>query len=210
MVEQENSRNYGGILGDEMGLGKTIQTIATMCKQPSKDPQEKTNLIVAPVALLEQWKVRPGSALDVRLLGARHSPTRSPNLQDEIEEKCVDNQFKILVYHGKGKEGIKKVKHLQKYDVVSHSALPPVRAEADPRLTAGPHLLPHARARMARRGGRRQEGQEAGQEAGRQPRRGRLPVDQGLGHSPQDGLVPRHSRRGPYVGLRRLRSRGSH
>lgn len=64
-----------------------------MCKNLSSDPKERTNLIVAPVALLEQWK-------------------------DEIEDKCDDGFFKILVYHGKGKEGITKVKHLQKYDVV--------------------------------------------------------------------------------------------
>ncbi|ORY40897.1 SNF2 family N-terminal domain-domain-containing protein [Leucosporidium creatinivorum] len=93
MYEQENSKNYGGILGDEMGLGKTIQTIATMCKNMSNDPAEKTNLIIAPVALLEQWK-------------------------DEIEDKCEKNQFKILVYHGEGKKNVTKIKHLQKYDVV--------------------------------------------------------------------------------------------
>lgn len=98
MCEQEKSKNYGGILGDEMGLGKTIQTIATMCKNLSEDPAEKTNLIIAPVALLEQWK-------------------------DEIEDKCEKNQFKILVYHGDGKKGVTKVKHLQKYDVVSRPSL---------------------------------------------------------------------------------------
>lgn len=101
MCEQEKSKNYGGILGDEMGLGKTIQTIATMCKNMSEDPAEKTNLIIAPVALLEQWK-------------------------DEIEDKCEKNQFKILVYHGEGKKGVTKVKHLQKYDVVSLCSCPRV------------------------------------------------------------------------------------
>jgi SNF2 family DNA or RNA helicase len=40
----------------QMGLGKTMQTIALMVSRPSTDPERKTNLIIAPVALLTQWK----------------------------------------------------------------------------------------------------------------------------------------------------------
>jgi SNF2 family DNA or RNA helicase len=41
----------GGILCDEMGLGKTIQMIALI-----KFGQKQRNLLIAPVAVLEQWK----------------------------------------------------------------------------------------------------------------------------------------------------------
>ena len=38
--------------------------------------------------------------------------------RDEIEEKCRDNQFSVLIYHGKGKDSITKKKYLLRYDVV--------------------------------------------------------------------------------------------
>ena len=44
----------GGILCDEMGLGKTIQMMG-LIKSGTKSPRE-TSLLVAPVAVLEQWK----------------------------------------------------------------------------------------------------------------------------------------------------------
>ncbi|KAJ9123338.1 hypothetical protein QFC22_001537 [Naganishia vaughanmartiniae] len=90
MVEKEKSKNHGGILADAMGLGKTIQTIATMIANPSTDPTCKTTLIVAPLALLEQWKL-------------------------EIENKTY-GQLRAYVFHGSNKNITKK--QLKKYDVV--------------------------------------------------------------------------------------------
>lgn len=52
--EKGNHGLKGGILADEMGLGKTVQTIAVMVHNISGDPAMKTNLIVGPVALLDQ------------------------------------------------------------------------------------------------------------------------------------------------------------
>jgi SNF2 family DNA or RNA helicase len=46
----------GGILCDEMGLGKTIQMVGLIRNAPRTAPREQ-NLLVAPVAVLEQWKV---------------------------------------------------------------------------------------------------------------------------------------------------------
>lgn len=91
MVAQENTKNYGGILADDMGLGKTIQTIAVMAKNQSQDPKEKTNLIVAPLALLQQWK-------------------------EEIENRMERHYFKILIHHGPTK--VKSAKEFHEYDVV--------------------------------------------------------------------------------------------
>ncbi|GAA5958411.1 hypothetical protein JCM3765_007868 [Sporobolomyces pararoseus] len=92
MKAQEESKHYGGILADEMGLGKTVESIALMCANESRDPEEKSTLIVAPLALLEQWK-------------------------EEIEEKTEKGYFSILIYHGPERKKI-KLKQLKKYDVV--------------------------------------------------------------------------------------------
>ncbi|KDQ22579.1 hypothetical protein PLEOSDRAFT_1109681 [Pleurotus ostreatus PC15] len=90
MVNKENSYFKGGILGDEMGLGKTVQMIATMVKNVSTNPACRANLVIAPTALLEQWK-------------------------NEIEEK-TNTGFKVLIYHGNNKP--RRKKELLDYDVV--------------------------------------------------------------------------------------------
>ena len=62
-----------------MGLGKTIQALALIISRPSDDSARKTNLIVAPVALMEQWKreiakmIRSKHQLSVYIL---HGDTR--------------------------------------------------------------------------------------------------------------------------------------
>ncbi|PFH46796.1 hypothetical protein AMATHDRAFT_7394 [Amanita thiersii Skay4041] len=90
MKEKESGILKGGALCDEMGLGKTVQMIATMVQNQSTDPSCKTNLIIAPTALLDQWKL-------------------------EIELK-TNNTLKCLIYHGSNRP--RRKEDLLGYDVV--------------------------------------------------------------------------------------------
>ncbi|KAJ5220450.1 hypothetical protein N7468_009654 [Penicillium chermesinum] len=74
---KEDSTHKGGILADDMGLGKTIQAIALMVARPSTDPERHPTLIIAPKALMEQWRLEIG----------RHV-------------KPGFHQLKVLIYHG--------------------------------------------------------------------------------------------------------------
>ncbi|CDZ97814.1 snf2 family amino-terminal protein [Phaffia rhodozyma] len=93
-VSHEAKPSYaGGILAVftlAMGLGKTIQTVALMTKNISDNPRKKGNLIIAPLALLDQWKT-------------------------EIETR-TNASFSVLIYHGTAKKISKK--EIRKYDVV--------------------------------------------------------------------------------------------
>ncbi|KAF7302742.1 SNF2 superfamily protein [Mycena chlorophos] len=92
MVANENKKSTsGGMLADEMGLGKTVQMIATIVKNPSKDPKCKTTLILCPLALLRQWRM-------------------------EIETKAESSNLKVVIYHGPGKP--KRKAELLSYDIV--------------------------------------------------------------------------------------------
>ncbi|KAF7192728.1 putative ATP-dependent helicase C23E6.02 [Pseudocercospora fuligena] len=78
LKNQEESSNKGGILADDMGLGKTIQMLSLMVTRKSDDPRCKTTLIIAPVALMRQWKseirnkLKPNRQLTVYTHHATH------------------------------------------------------------------------------------------------------------------------------------------
>lgn len=77
LLKHENGTDKGGVLADDMGLGKTIQALALIFANPPKDPARKTTLIVAPLALLQQWpreiyeKTRPGHKVRVHVFHAK-------------------------------------------------------------------------------------------------------------------------------------------
>ena len=90
----ENGTNKGGILADDMGLGKTVQAIALMATHRSEDPTCKTTLVIAPVALLRQWKEEIQSKLKN---GSRH-------------------RMSVFIHHGTTKK--KNFSQLREFDVV--------------------------------------------------------------------------------------------
>jgi len=90
----EEGSNMGGILADDMGLGKTIQMLSLLVTRRSDDPRCKTTLIVAPVALLRQWKQEIQQKLKP---GPRHS-------------------LSVFIHHGQSKK--KDFDQLRMYDVV--------------------------------------------------------------------------------------------
>ena len=79
MKKMEDGTNKGGILADDMGLGKTIQALSLIVSRPPPPGVRRPTLVVAPVALMEQWKreaekmVKPQYALRVFIL---HGATR--------------------------------------------------------------------------------------------------------------------------------------
>ena len=92
LKKQEESKNKGSILADDMGLGKTIQALALMLERPSQNPAVKTNLIVAPVALMRQWK-------------------------KEIATKVSSKRaLSVHIYHGSGQKT--PYKRLAQHDIV--------------------------------------------------------------------------------------------
>ncbi|EKV07013.1 SWI/SNF family DNA-dependent ATPase Ris1, putative [Penicillium digitatum] len=91
MKAKEESSHKGGILADDMGLGKTIQAIALMVARPFEDEDRRPTLIVAPKALMDQWRLE---------------------IQRHI--KPGRYQLSVLIYHQRRRPW----KELKKYDVI--------------------------------------------------------------------------------------------
>ena len=118
MKNMEEGSNKGGILADDMGLGKTIQALALMVSRRSPDPLRKTNLIVAPVALMKQWereiqkKLKSGpDALTTYIL---HGAKRDTTFAELKKYDVVLTTFGTLANELKRKEAIDSKKRVNK------------------------------------------------------------------------------------------------
>lgn len=93
LQNMENGSNKGGILADDMGLGKTIQMLSLIVSNKSDDIRCKTTLIVAPVALMRQWK-------------------------QEIQNKIKPGRHALTVYTHHGASKKTSFRELQMFDIV--------------------------------------------------------------------------------------------
>jgi SNF2 family DNA or RNA helicase len=99
MKSMEEGTNKGGILADDMGLGKTLQAISLILARPPPENDPRPTLIVAPLALMFQWKrelekfVRPGKRFNVCLL---HGPGRPANYQGIRNYDVVITTYGLL------------------------------------------------------------------------------------------------------------------
>ena len=95
MLKMEQSTNKGGILADEMGLGKTIQALSLIVANKPQVGRPRPTLILAPVALMDQWRLE---------------------IKDRLK---VQHRLKVLVFHGStGRNQIKTWRMFQQYDIV--------------------------------------------------------------------------------------------
>jgi hypothetical protein len=81
----------GTLLADDMGLGKTLQLLAFMASAFEADPSTPPALVVAPVALLENWRneldrfFEPGSMPLLLLYGDRLKSLRADKAEIDAE-----------------------------------------------------------------------------------------------------------------------------
>ncbi|EXJ68537.1 uncharacterized protein A1O5_08330 [Cladophialophora psammophila CBS 110553] len=119
MKRMEEGTNKGGILADDMGLGKTLQSIALMLERPPADNKQSPTLVVAPVALMHQWKreiekmVRPQFRLNVFIL---HGESRKATWSALKAYDVVLTTYGLLASELKRKIALdEKVKRLKDY-----------------------------------------------------------------------------------------------
>ncbi|WVO16853.1 hypothetical protein L204_104539 [Cryptococcus depauperatus] len=96
MKQREKARKYGGILADDMGLGKTVQTLARIMEGLPTAADRKAGfragtLIVAPLAVMEQWAT-------------------------ECKTKTQPGRLKITTHHGASRTKSGRV--LENFDIV--------------------------------------------------------------------------------------------
>ncbi|WP_085318304.1 DEAD/DEAH box helicase [Derxia lacustris] len=94
----------GALLADDMGLGKTLQLLSFMAWCIEREPGLDPVLVVAPLALLENWRAeidkffQPGALPLLTLYGATLRELRVP--QRELDAELADQQVGKLLRKG--------------------------------------------------------------------------------------------------------------
>ncbi|KIW70595.1 hypothetical protein PV04_02851 [Phialophora macrospora] len=119
MKRMEEGTNKGGILADDMGLGKTLQSIALMLERPPPENKHRPTLVVAPVALMHQWRrefekmVRPRYRMNIFVL---HGETRKATWSSLRAYDVILTTYGLLASELKRKAVLdEKAKRLQNY-----------------------------------------------------------------------------------------------
>lgn len=127
-AQQLREKEYsGGLLADDMGLGKTLQVLCFLewhhAKHRSQQSQRKPYLIVAPIALLENWRAEypkffDRGALDFITLYGKELQTfkREPADVDGIQVPGIEGAERLQEL--RKRRGSLDVKRLQAADLV--------------------------------------------------------------------------------------------
>ena len=127
-AQQLWENNYlGGLLADDMGLGKTLQVLCFLewhhSKYRLKEPQQKPYLIVAPIALLENWaaeypKFFDKGALDFITLYGKALQDFKCDPDDAINLQIPEIEGAERLQELRKRRGALDVKRFQNADVV--------------------------------------------------------------------------------------------
>jgi non-specific serine/threonine protein kinase len=92
MMYNEKTHNIGSILSFDMGLGKTLTMAYLLIEQKKKEKSEKPDLIIVPLAVLEQWKKEILRLDNTKNVFIYHGPDRVIDIKNKMEckEKPVD------------------------------------------------------------------------------------------------------------------------
>lgn len=121
------NRYLGGLLADDMGLGKTLQVLCFLewhhAKYRLKESQRKPYLIVAPIALLENWaaeypKFFDKGALDFVTLYGKALQNFKCDPSDAINLQIPEIEGAERLQELRKRRGALDVKRLQNADVV--------------------------------------------------------------------------------------------
>jgi SNF2 family DNA or RNA helicase len=95
LYDNEKTHGLGSILAYDMGLGKTMTMSSFLIQQRIKETPEHADLIVVPLAVLNQWKKEILRLDETRKVFIYHGPKRVKELGKEIDG--VD--FVISTFH---------------------------------------------------------------------------------------------------------------